>query len=202
MAFLFGSNGCISLSKIETSHINASPVNNNYYPDEIAIFVISENKACITPEQRSLINNWYKRYFSYNKGDKVNIYLQAQNNSSDILVAANLIVTMITYTLIPVYASSSLYIDIETFNGSSVKYQSAKVSGEALMSVLALPFLFTRPLFDVRRNNIENGFYRASLEPFSSESNSTKYTGLKPTADCRGLFEDFPEINRSAPQAW
>lgn len=205
LSFLFGISNCISISKIETSHLNVSPVDNKYYPEDILIFVIGgqvNSDVCITDKQRALVKSWYNRYFSYNHDDRINIYIKFQSNISEFQLAANAAVSLITYTIIPAYGSVVFDIDVETFNGKSIKYQSAKVFDEGLISVLALPFYFSKSLLKVRRNNIENGFYHASLQPFTDAGDFAKYVGLKPTADCRGLVEDWPKINRASSMPW
>lgn len=197
IGFFFQINGCISLTSADVSHHSVRPKENKFHPEEISIFMITEGGTmCITPEQRDMFNSWYNKYFEYNKGEKVNIYLQGKYNASDVQLIVNQILFLASFGIIPLYVSSSLNIDVETSNGNSTKYQSAWLLQEGLASVLALPFMFNNSVAEIKRNNVESGFYRASLMPFKDTGIVEKKGELKPVKDCLGFLNGGDILHR------
>lgn len=183
---------CISLSDIENSHINSPPVENIKYPGEISIYLIYKNAGevsyphlCIESEQRELVTAWVNRYFSFKDESNVRVYIHLKSNVSLAQGLVNALFSTITYTLIPMYGSITYNIDVQYYDGKSLKFKSASLVNEGMFSALFLPAMpFVKSLQMVRRNNVENTFYRASLEQPKSEGNASKFLDLKPTVEC------------------
>ena len=204
LALVLFLNSCISISKIERSHENISPVQNQVAPEEFQIFLMGHSpdendQFCIDEDQKAAVRDWVNRYYKIDKNEKVSVYLQLKRTTDLALILASTMVSVLTFTIIPAYGSMDFLIDVKISNGDKVKFWSAKSEDAGLISVLVLPWMYSRHLFKARRNNIQNAFYRASLEAPKSEGSASKFLDLKPTLNCR---TDFSLTDRTGAMPW
>lgn len=185
------STGCVSISKIETSHMPTQPQMTDFEPI-VDIYIINKNQnRCITKEQKQLIYSSIKKYFSYEKSEKIEVYIEERLNISVLQATANIVITALTYTVIPAYYSTSFLIDIVFKKDNKPRYKSAVVTDESLISALAIPFIFHRSTRSVNRQNIENGFYIASQSIFTNSGNiSMSHYAYTHAKECENSFRD------------
>lgn len=178
--------GCISLSKMETSHINVD--SKSYSANmNVTIYLLTRPiNRCILNHQRQSILASIHRYFDVTDKDKVTVYIEEKFNVDTLQGLVNAFVSVATYTVIPMYTSLTYFIDVGVQRGNVTRYKSFAVNHSGIGSILVFPFYLYRSDKEVRRNNIENGFYRASLEEFKDTWHSSKYIDLKPTEECIG----------------
>lgn len=188
---------CVSISRKEVDY-NAQKINESSFNEQNAhIFLINENgQKCISEDQRKLILDSLKKYYNLNLDDKVSVYIREKFNNSLSFAIVNISIAAISNTIIPVYLSTSFEIDVYvTGVGDSLAHQSYIVHDEGLISILALPFMFTRSLHSVRSNNIENGFYLASKAPTDADNTKVKlYSNRAPASICTSF--------RDSQQKW
>lgn len=184
--------GCVSISKVETSHLSASKTIDLIATQKFSFFLVSNNaNKCIRTDQRIFLESAILKYFNFDKDEKINIYFEENFNISPVQAVANTVVSILTYTVIPVYNSITYVIDVERVRDGKSEFWSVQVVNESLGSVLALPFSYNRSNKSVIRNNIENAFYQISFTESKSVGFSSKYLTPGLSAECGSIREEL-----------
>lgn len=158
--------GCVSISTIETQHKTFESSNAISSDSEVDIkFVTMAPAFCITEDQKYFLNSIVKKYFFTRSTDRATVIVR-QNFSNNLVAGIlNAAIAVSTFTIVPMYYDTSFDFLITLDRGaahSEVFY--AFVNDRGLVSILAIPFMFTRSLNNVRRNNIENALYLSSRQ--------------------------------------
>lgn len=158
--------GCVSISTIETQYKTFESSNAISSDSEVDIkFVAMAPEFCITEDQKYFLNSIVKKYFFTSSTDRATVTVR-QNFSNNLVVGIlNAVLVVSTFTVVPMYYDTSFdfLITVDRGAGHSENFY-AFVNDRGLGSILAIPFMFTRSLSSVRRNNIENAFYLSSMQ--------------------------------------
>lgn len=188
--------GCISISKIETSHLSATKMDSPAVKQNFLFYLNSNSdfqktNDCIRTDQKTFVESAIRKYFNFQRDEIINIYIEEKVDISVAQGMANTIISVLTYTVIPVYNSIIYSIDVERVRNGKSEFWSTQVTNESLGSVLVLPFVYGKSNRSVLRNNIENAFYQISFTESKSVGFSSKYLEPKVSAECGSIREDF-----------
>lgn len=163
---VFFAMGCVSISKIETDFKAFESSNTMLGDSEVHIkFVTMEPVFCISEDQRKFLTSVAKKYFLTRSADIVIVTMRQHFANNFVISLLNAAVTLHTFTIIPMYYDSSFDFVITVNRGGAYSEDFYAYSNDrGLMSVLAIPFLYNRELINVRRNNIENAFFKSSIQ--------------------------------------
>lgn len=136
-----------------------------YFPD-------TYENPCLNEDQLDFLKKNIQQYFLISPEDEVLVVFSYSKTAYEILEAPNLLVSMLTLTLIPIYISGNyeIQIFIKTANGKTSEYIS-NFTANGFVTILALPFVESYDFFEARRAKIENAIYQASL--FKQEKNDS-----------------------------
>lgn len=166
-------NGCISISKIENEYKNKDleSTKEAVLKKNISIYLVnSEAKNCIADYQKTFILNAINKYFAFTELSKINIRIKESLYSNIGWFGFNLVLSVFTYTIIPIYGSVSYDILITVQESDKKLIYKAFFIDEGLISVFAVPFMLLRELKEVRKNNLENAIYIASKSSPTQEN--------------------------------
>lgn len=187
---------CISISKIEP--LDSAIINrqsNEIADSDIAIYLPGSTR-CIDDSQNEFVKKSIKKYFSVKEGEKVNVYIKERTTEDLGLSVANVIVSIMTLTIIPIYLTASYEFDIGIVRpDQSILHYKYTDQEEGLISVLVVPAMPWRYMYSSRKVNMERAIYLASKsEPeINAQDNEPRY---EPTKRC-----NFP-LDFSNRQQW
>lgn len=156
---------CISITRIEP--ISPSVViqkNEKYSENKVNVFLIG-NKRCLTVDQRDFVKDAVNKYFPLDNAQNVNVYIHETNNETTAESIVNVVFTLGTFTVIPLYLTASYEFDIAIYDGGSVVKHYRKWDKEdALFSALVIPAIPWRHIYKSKRINMDRVIFEASKE--------------------------------------
>lgn len=185
-------NGCVSLSKVETSHLSVMEFSGLTATQNFSFFLSSNNaQKCVRTDQKIFLERAIRKYFDFKSDEFIRIHIEEKFNISPVQAIANTVVSVLTYSVIPLYNSTAYIIDVERVREGKSEFWSVQVANESLGSVLALPFALKSSNKFVLRNNIENSLYRISLTEAKNIGFTPIYLASRPSNDCSSIREEL-----------
>lgn len=153
--------GCISISEDKEIFKTASMVE---LDNESIKFKLHSGRTdiCITPQQKALLINYISKYFQIHESQKVYVILRESHPQNAVLSAINVAVSFFSYTLVPVYISNKLDIQVLVVKKELVTKRTGSITDRGMMSLIFLPVSPWFPFFENRRKNIEATFAEIS----------------------------------------
>lgn len=154
--------GCVSLTAVETQYkqnnkLVDSEVNKNTHIE--IKYVNMGAEICISSDQKVFLNTLVKKYFLTENSKRATIVTRQIFSNNIVVGALNASVTILTFSLVPMYYDTAFEFLITVEETKSSRNYYAFVNDRGLISVLAVPFMFTHSQNSVRRNNFENAFF-------------------------------------------
>lgn len=157
--------GCISLSSLKENTTNKQ-ISKNIQRDQIRIQILKGRlDPCVTEDQKNLIQSFISSYFTVNDGDIVQVTMRETHPQNILISSANVVVSALTLTLVPLYMTSEFDIEINIWSKYDLLKYETKIVQRGLLSILVIPVLPFKSFFEDRRKNIDAAFAEASKLP-------------------------------------
>ena len=155
--------GCVSLSDLPQS-LDGDKNNYKMIDDsKIAIVLLyKDQELCAEPEQIEYLKNVISSYYYINENQKIKLKIRAISTNNETLRVLNLAATVLTYSIIPLYDSVKYEVEVELISEKSATLIRGSFTDEGLISILALPFVFKRNFYAVKKMKIEQTIYKMS----------------------------------------